>query len=84
MSAEWVTAIATAGTFVVIAASAAAALVELRHLRGSNQIAARKDIGSSLWENFEYLAAISDAHVPHMSEDRSLERVAGSERGATS
>lgn len=40
MSADWVTAIATAGTFVVIAASAAAALFQLRHMRGSNQIAA--------------------------------------------
>lgn len=40
MSAEWVTAIATAGTFVVIAASAVAALIQLRHIRGSNQIAA--------------------------------------------
>ena len=40
MSAEWVTAIATAGTFVVIAASAVAALLQLRHMRGSNQIVA--------------------------------------------
>lgn len=192
MSAEWVTAIATAGTFAVIAASAAAALIQLRHMRGSNQIVAltecretlespeftkarnfvvyelsqrladpqrwrevlelpfageynaiptvanffetmglfvkhgiidrriacdawagvvalnwqsllpvvtylRKDIGSSLWENFEYLAAVSDAHmkqaervsdyprnVPRMSEDRSLiERAAGSDRSAS-
>lgn len=40
MSAEWVTAIATAGTFIVIAASAVAALIQLQHIRGSNQIAA--------------------------------------------
>mgnify|MGYP001478974860 CR=1 FL=1 len=40
MSADWVTAIATAGTFVVIAASAIAALLQIRHLRSSNQIAA--------------------------------------------
>jgi hypothetical protein len=40
MSAEWVTAIATLGTFLVIAASASAALIQLRHMRGSNQIAA--------------------------------------------
>lgn len=40
MSAEWVTAIGTVGTFVVIAASAVAALVQLQHIRGSNQIAA--------------------------------------------
>lgn len=40
MNAEWVTAIATAGTFVVIAASAIAALLQLRHMRSGNQIAA--------------------------------------------
>jgi Domain of unknown function (DUF4760) len=40
MSAEWVTAIATAGTFLVIAASAIAALLQLRHMRSGNQIAA--------------------------------------------
>ena len=40
MSPDWVTAIATAGTFVVIAASATAALLQLRHMRSGNQIAA--------------------------------------------
>jgi len=40
LTAEWVTAIATAGTFVVIAGSAIAALAPIRHLRSSNQIAA--------------------------------------------
>ena len=40
MSPEWVTAIATAGTFLVIAASAIAALLQLRHMRGGNQIVA--------------------------------------------
>ena len=48
MSAEWVTAIATAGTFVVIAASAAAALVQLRHMRGSNQIIALTECRETL------------------------------------
>lgn len=48
MSAEWVTAIATAGTFVVIAASAAAALVQLRHMRGSNQIVALTECRETL------------------------------------
>lgn len=38
MSAEWVTAIATAGTFVVIAASAIAALLQIRHMRSGNAI----------------------------------------------
>lgn len=48
MSADWVTAIATAGTFVVIAASAAAALFQLRHMRGSNQIVALTECRETL------------------------------------
>jgi hypothetical protein len=48
MSAEWVTAIATAGTFVVIAASAIAALIQLRHMRGSNQIVALTECRETL------------------------------------
>lgn len=39
MTAEWVAAIASLATFVVIGASAIAGLVQLRHLRNSNQIA---------------------------------------------
>ncbi|MFN2449259.1 MAG: hypothetical protein ABR508_05625 [Candidatus Baltobacteraceae bacterium] len=38
MSAEWVTALATLGTFAVIAASAVAALMQLRHMRSGNAI----------------------------------------------
>jgi hypothetical protein len=38
MTAEWVTAFATVGTFVVIAASAFAALIQLRHIRSANQL----------------------------------------------
>lgn len=38
MSAEWVTAGATVFTAVVIAASAAAALLQIRHLRKANEI----------------------------------------------
>jgi hypothetical protein len=38
MSPEMIAALASAGTFVVIAASAIAALVQLRHLRQSNQL----------------------------------------------
>lgn len=48
MSAEWVTAIATAGTFLVIAASAGAALFQLRHMRGSNQIVALTECRETL------------------------------------
>ncbi|HET7813263.1 MAG TPA: DUF4760 domain-containing protein [Candidatus Baltobacteraceae bacterium] len=48
MSAEWLTAVATAGTFVVIAASAMAALFQLRHMRGSNQIVALTECRETL------------------------------------
>lgn len=48
MSPEWLTAIATLGTFVVIAASAFAALMQLRHLRGSNQIVALNEARETL------------------------------------
>jgi hypothetical protein len=44
MSLELWNTLATFGTFIVIAATAIAALVQLRHARGSNQIAALKDL----------------------------------------
>jgi len=46
LSPELITALASAGTFIVIAASAAAALVQLRHLRANNQLAALLSIHS--------------------------------------
>lgn len=48
MSPEWLTAIGTLGTFVVIAASAAAALFQLRHMRGSNQILALTEVRETI------------------------------------
>ena len=48
MTAEWLTAIGTIGTFVVIAASATAALVQIRHMRGSNQIVALTECRETL------------------------------------
>lgn len=48
MSPEWVTALATLGTFVVIAASAVAALLQLRHMSGGNQIAALTECRETL------------------------------------
>lgn len=48
MPAEWVTAAGTVGTFLVIAASAIAALIQLRHTRGSNQIIALTEIRETL------------------------------------
>ncbi|MFN2449260.1 MAG: DUF4760 domain-containing protein [Candidatus Baltobacteraceae bacterium] len=48
MTAEWLTAAGTLGTFVVIAASALAALMQLRHMRGSNQIVALTECRETL------------------------------------
>lgn len=56
MTAEWVTAYATLGTFIVIAASALAALMQLRHMRGSNQIIALTECRETL-ESPEFRAA---------------------------
>lgn len=56
VSAEWVTASATVGTFVVILTSAIAALVQLRHMRGSNQIVALTECRETL-ESPEFRAA---------------------------
>jgi hypothetical protein len=44
MSLELANTLATFGTFVVIAATAIAALVQLRHMRSSNQITALSDL----------------------------------------
>jgi hypothetical protein len=56
MSAEWVTALAAVGTFVVILGSAVAALVQLRHMRGSNQIIALTECRETL-ESTEFREA---------------------------
>jgi hypothetical protein len=48
MSPEWLTAIGTIGTFVVIAASALAALMQLRHMRAGNQIVALNEIRETI------------------------------------
>lgn len=57
MSAEWLTATATAGTFVVIAASAIAALLQLRHMRGGNQIAVVTELRETM-ETPEFASAL--------------------------
>lgn len=50
------TAVASAGTFIVIAASAIAALLQIRHLRSSNQIAALNECRETI-ESPEFQAA---------------------------
>ncbi len=56
MSLELVSAIAAIGTFVVIAATAFAAIVQLHHLRGSNQIVALTEIREVV-ESDKFVAA---------------------------
>lgn len=77
MSAEWVTAIATAGTFLVIAASAVAALVQLRHMRGSNQILALTELRETM-ESPEFQARIREVYGPfqeRLQDEAFLKRV---------
>lgn len=75
MSAEWVTAVATAGTFVVIAASAIAALLQLRHTRGSNQIVAltecRETLESEEFQNARQFVAVK---LPELMKDPEMAR----------
>lgn len=56
MSAEWVGAIANVATLAVIVATALAAFVQLRHMRGSNQILAINEARETL-ESAEFRAA---------------------------
>jgi hypothetical protein len=74
--AEWITAIGTLGTFVVIAASAVAALMQLRHMRSSNQIQAynecRETMESAEFRNaLDYIATelpsrLQDPELPEL------------------
>ena len=56
MSLELVNTLATFGTFFVIAATAIAAIVQLRHARSSNQIAALNELRETM-ETPEFQAA---------------------------
>ncbi len=44
MSAQWVSAISAAATLLIITASALAALVQIRHMRGANQLLALNEL----------------------------------------
>jgi hypothetical protein len=57
MSLEVWNTIGSVGTFVVIAATAVAALIQLRHMRSSNQIAALNEVRETI-ESPDYQAAI--------------------------
>lgn len=75
MSAEWVTAIATAGTFVVIAASAVAALLQLRHTRGSNQILALTECREKLEsDEFQDWREFMTYRLPELMKDPGIQQ----------
>ncbi len=57
MSVELLSALASVGTFVVILVTAIAAVVQLRHMRASNQIAALTEIRETM-ESPEFVAAV--------------------------
>lgn len=70
MSAEWVTAIGTLGTLVVIAASAIAALIQLRHMRSSNQIAAFTEFRETMEsDKFQTAEAFVSFELPKHLKD---------------
>lgn len=58
MSAEWVTAAAAVGTLIVIAATALAAIVQLKHIRAANQLAGLMSFSSS-FESDQMQSAIN-------------------------
>ena len=74
MNAEWVTALATLGTFVVIAASAIAALLQLRHTRGSNQIVALTECREKLESaDFQDARRFVQVALPELLEDPAMQ-----------
>ncbi|HMD03172.1 MAG TPA: hypothetical protein VKG44_09445 [Candidatus Baltobacteraceae bacterium] len=73
MSPEWVTAVAALGTLVVIAASAIAALLQLRHTRGSNQILALTECRERLEsEEFQNARQFVMAQLPNLLKDPAM------------
>ncbi len=70
MSPEWLTAIGTLGTFVVIAASAVAALMQLRHMRSSNQILALNELRETIESaDFQEAQRFVNHDLPKLFED---------------
>jgi len=57
MSLELCNTVATVGTFLVISATALAAIVQLRHMRGSNQISVLTELRATL-QTPEFLKAV--------------------------
>jgi hypothetical protein len=78
MSAEWVTAIATSVTALVIAASAIAALMQLRHMRSGNAISLLTSYNNE-FDTVEFQAAFAyvvGSLTEHLREDAGLDGLA--------
>lgn len=60
-SAEYLAAYASIGTFVVVAVTAIAAIVQLRHIRGANQLAGFIDL-AKVWDSDAFQRAIAFVH----------------------
>lgn len=78
MSAEWLTAVATAGTFVVIAASAVAALLQIRHMRSGNAISLLTAYNNEFdTQEFQLAFAYVRSELPdRLKEDAALDSLA--------
>ena len=77
MSPEWLTAIGTIGTFVVIAASAIAALMQLRHMRATNQLSAITELFEDLESPaFQEARRFVNRQLPELLEDPENRRLA--------
>ena len=76
MSLELWTEIATIGTFVVLGAGTAAALIQLTHLRSSNQLQALMDLGQELQHMASHLGFVYH-ELPRKMEDRAFRREVG-------
>ena len=84
MSTELVNTFATLGTFVVIAATAIAAIVQLRHMRGSNQIEALNELREAR-ETPEFQAALQFiGELPAIMRDPVFRYQLANRSGATS
>ena len=78
MSAEWVTAAGTLGTFVVIAASAIAALLQIRHMRSGNAISLLTSYNNEFdTQEFQLAFAYVRSELPgRLKEDNVLDELA--------
>ena len=70
MSPEWLSAVASLLTLIVVAASAAAALIQLRHMRAANQIIALNEIRET-FETDKFRDAVRYVYreLPRLYED---------------